>query len=133
MLVQVFRCLAGLWSIDTGSITKPGGGKALAGKVFYLPQKPYQVLGTLFDQISYPAAHDPAHLTEEIAGEILDEVELGDMTPLGNNCARLRATVDFVEIGIAHTIDLVQDTTLFDDLNNNASAIWPWAKPVIPF
>ena len=30
MLVQVFRCLAGLWSIDTGSITKPGGGKALA-------------------------------------------------------------------------------------------------------
>ena len=83
MLVQVFRCLAGLWSIDTGSITKPGGGKALAGKVFYLPQKPYQVLGTLFDQISYPAAHDPAHLTEEMAGEILDEVELGDMTPLG--------------------------------------------------
>ena len=78
MLVQVFRCLAGLWSIDTGSITKPGGGKALAGKVFYLPQKPYQVLGTLFDQISYPAAHDPAHLTEEMAGEILDEVELGE-------------------------------------------------------
>ena len=78
MLGQVFRCLAGLWSIDTGSITKPGGGKALAGKVFYLPQKPYQVLGTLFDQISYPAAHDPAHLTEEMAGEILDEVELGE-------------------------------------------------------
>jgi ABC-type uncharacterized transport system fused permease/ATPase subunit len=28
---------------------------SLAGAVYYLPQKPYQVLGTLFDQISYPA------------------------------------------------------------------------------
>ena len=74
---SVFRCLASLWSIDTGSITKPGGGQALAGKVFYLPQKPYQVLGSLFDQISYPATHDPAHLTAAMAAEILDEVELG--------------------------------------------------------
>ena len=52
LLEQVFRCLASLWSIDTGSITKPGGGNALAGRVFYLPLKPYQVLGTLYDQIS---------------------------------------------------------------------------------
>ena len=58
LLEQVFRCLASLWSIDTGSITKPGGGNALAGRVFYLPQKPYQVLGTLYDQISCEQ-HEP--------------------------------------------------------------------------
>ena len=58
LLEQVFRCLASLWSIDTGSITKPGGGNALAGRVFYLPQKPYQVLGTLYDQISCEP-HEP--------------------------------------------------------------------------
>ena len=38
---QVFRCLAGLWHIDSGQITKPGGDAvsgSLAGAVYYLPQ-----------------------------------------------------------------------------------------------
>ena len=30
------------------------------------------------DQVDLAGAHDPAHLTEEMAGEILDEVELGE-------------------------------------------------------
>merc|ERR1711988_1709306 len=46
---SIFRCLAGLWSAQ-GKITKP----SLAKDVFYLPQKPYNVLGTLADQLTYP-------------------------------------------------------------------------------
>merc|ERR1719316_1500644 len=52
---SIFRCLGGLWDIPKGTIVKPGarvGG--LHEEVFYLPQKPYNVLGTLVDQLTYP-------------------------------------------------------------------------------
>ena len=52
---SIFRCLGGLWNVPTGKITKPGGkAESLSKSVFYLPQKPYNVLGSLSDQITYP-------------------------------------------------------------------------------
>ena len=51
---SIFRCLGGLWTIPKGSITKPGSAEGLNTDVFYIPQKPYQVLGTLADQLTYP-------------------------------------------------------------------------------
>eukprot|EP01051_Picozoa_sp_SAG22_P009766 SAG22_NODE_837_length_6911_cov_4.576629_10_plen_60_part_00 len=47
--------------------------QGLHQEVFYLPQKPYQVLGTLVDQITYPeTAADksvsPAELREILGG-----------------------------------------------------------------
>ena len=42
---SIFRCLGGLWTVPTGTITKPGSAASgLHQEVFYLPQKPYQVL-----------------------------------------------------------------------------------------
>jgi hypothetical protein len=85
---SVFRCLAGLWSIPSGTIYKPrslagdaeGGGSGnlgLAGTVFYLPQKPYNVLGTLADQLTYPElSSEAAGLTREKIVAILTEVDL---------------------------------------------------------
>ena len=61
---SIFRCLAGLWKIPKGKITKPkakGSRSSLAGDVYYLPQKPYNVIGTLVDQLTYPK-HAEGHL-----------------------------------------------------------------------
>ena len=46
--------------------------------MFYLPQKPYSVLGSLRAQLSYPAPEEEAKkITHEELKELLDEVELG--------------------------------------------------------
>lgn len=52
---SIFRCLGTLWPIPKGTITRPGGNKeGLVADVYYLPQKPYNVVGDLKDQITYP-------------------------------------------------------------------------------
>ncbi|EER09033.1 peroxisomal abc transporter, putative [Perkinsus marinus ATCC 50983] len=58
---SIFRCLGGLWDIKRGTITRPGsrGGVGLHSYVFYLPQKPYCVVGTLSDNICYPDSNRP--------------------------------------------------------------------------
>ena len=51
---SIFRCLGGLWNAE-GTIIKPGSAESgLHQEVYYLPQKPYTVLGTLADQLTYP-------------------------------------------------------------------------------
>ena len=50
---SIFRCLGGLWSAKGGgTITKPQGGDGLHQEIFYIPQKSYNVLGTLQDQMT---------------------------------------------------------------------------------
>jgi ABC-type uncharacterized transport system fused permease/ATPase subunit len=46
---SLFRSLAGLWPVQTGSITTPS-----YKQVMWLPQRAYMVLGTLRDQVVYP-------------------------------------------------------------------------------
>ena len=73
---SIFRCLAGLWNVPTGKITKPN-----ANHVYYLPQKPYNVIGTLFDQLAYPdRGGGKGGLTREYAGNILARVGLQYLT-----------------------------------------------------
>jgi len=83
---SLFRCLGGLWEIPEGGvITKPGGSiSGLNATVFYLPQRPYSVLGTLRDQLSYPAPHEEAkNISKELLKELLDEVDLGYLMDRG--------------------------------------------------
>ena len=76
---SIFRCLGGLWSIPEGSITKPGSANSgLHQEVFYIPQKPYNVLGTLRDQLTYPESEtgkDGKLVAEEVA--MFERVGLG--------------------------------------------------------
>jgi ABC-type uncharacterized transport system fused permease/ATPase subunit len=49
---SIFRCLGALWSVPCGKITKPKN----TTDIFYIPQRPYNVMGTLADQMTCPPA-----------------------------------------------------------------------------
>eukprot|EP00397_Hematodinium_sp_SG-2012_P001898 GEMP01001903.1.p1 GENE.GEMP01001903.1~~GEMP01001903.1.p1 ORF type:complete len:1281 (+),score=223.00 GEMP01001903.1:215-4057(+) len=65
---SIFRCLGGLWPV-TGAISKPH-----SLDIFYLPQKPYNVYGTLKAQVTYPKM--PEELPDSILKVLLEEVGL---------------------------------------------------------
>ena len=46
---SLLRAIAGLWNSGTGSINRPQ-----LDEILFLPQKPYMILGTLRDQLTYP-------------------------------------------------------------------------------
>jgi vitamin B12/bleomycin/antimicrobial peptide transport system ATP-binding/permease protein len=49
----LFRALAGIWPFGRGTIKQPA-----TARVLFLPQKPYLTIGTLRDQLTYPARGD---------------------------------------------------------------------------
>lgn len=74
---SIFRCLGGLWQVPQGTIAKPGAGtKGLHGSVFYLPQKPYNVYGTLRDQLTYPRPPEDVQISDHEMRELLYSLEL---------------------------------------------------------
>lgn len=76
---SIFRVLGGLWKTPSGSITKPGAGiQGLNQAIFYLPQKPYNVLGTLKANIVYPSTNVDV-LDDERLKELLLLVELSHL------------------------------------------------------
>lgn len=72
---SLLRGMAGLWTRGEGRIVLPP-----PDQVFFLPQKPYMVLGTLRDQLTYPwrgAQHQDderlrSHLEQVMLGELLE-------------------------------------------------------------
>lgn len=67
---SLLRTMASLWTLGDGCVSWSGLSKAHLGSggsrslhpcdVFFLPQKPYMILGTLRQQLLYPAFADPA-------------------------------------------------------------------------
>lgn len=69
---SLLRAVAGLWNAGTGVIVRPA-----LEHVFFLPQRPYMVIGTLRAQLLYPGHREDVP-DEELRG-ILKHVNLADL------------------------------------------------------
>jgi ABC-type uncharacterized transport system fused permease/ATPase subunit len=71
----LFRVLGDLWPVRSGVVGKPGGlaSTSQLKNVFLVPQKPYNVFGSLGDLITYP---QPANLRDPQLLELLKIVRL---------------------------------------------------------
>ncbi|MEM9903965.1 MAG: ABC transporter ATP-binding protein/permease [Cyanobacteria bacterium P01_D01_bin.44] len=69
---SLLRTIAGLWTNGNGQITRPD-----IQDMLFLPQRPYMLLGTLREQLTYPHNYD--HPNETLI-DILEQVNLGGLS-----------------------------------------------------
>ena len=68
----LFRAFAGIWPFGRGKVLKPA-----RARILFLPQKPYLTIGTLREQLCYPAAsgtYDDAELRAVLVDCKLDQL-----------------------------------------------------------
>ena len=68
----LFRAFAGIWPFGRGTVSMPRGARVL-----FLPQKPYLTIGSLREQLCYPAAIGKVD-DDELRG-VLEECGLGHL------------------------------------------------------
>ncbi|MFN8739810.1 MAG: ABC transporter ATP-binding protein/permease [Pirellula sp.] len=68
---SLLRAIAGLWNSGTGTIIRPP-----LNEIFFLPQRPYMIIGTLRSQLQYP---NDNRCTDEELIEVLEDVNLADL------------------------------------------------------
>ena len=69
---SLLRAIAGLWSNGQGIIQRPD-----IADIFFLPQRPYMLLGTLRDQVIYPNRYTP--VSDEEIQQVLAQVNLNQL------------------------------------------------------
>jgi vitamin B12/bleomycin/antimicrobial peptide transport system ATP-binding/permease protein len=69
---SLMRAMAGLWREGIGTVTRPA-----LPYVMFLPQRPYMILGSLRDQLTYPRA---AGVSDEQLHDALRAVNLSDLS-----------------------------------------------------
>ena len=70
---SLLRATAGLWQSGTGLITKPP-----SAQIFFLPQNPYMILGSLRQQLLYP--QQLTTITDETLLQTLKQVNLSHLS-----------------------------------------------------
>jgi putative ATP-binding cassette transporter len=68
---SLIRALAGIWREGSGTVSRPA-----LSLVMFLPQRPYLILGSLRDQLTYPRA---MRVSEQQLYEVLSAVNLSDL------------------------------------------------------
>jgi len=82
---SLLRAIAGLWRAGSGTIERPGGEDIL-----FLPQKPYMILGTLRQQLLYPAT------SRDVSDdELCDVLARVNLSLLPERCGGLDHELDF--------------------------------------
>ena len=69
---SLMRAISGLWREGRGTVTRPA-----LSDVMFLPQRPYMILGSLRDQLTYPRAQG---LNDEQLREVLNTVNLSELS-----------------------------------------------------
>ncbi len=69
---SLLRAIAGLWDAGSGSIVRPP-----LQDMFFLPQRPYMIIGTLRGQLLYPS--DKRDVTDDELHDVLKTVNLPDL------------------------------------------------------
>ncbi len=57
---SILRVLGGLWELSHGTVTRPP-----KESMFFLPQRPYMVNGSLREQLTYPHVHSDEMSNDE--------------------------------------------------------------------
>ena len=69
---SLLRAVAGLWDSGSGSIVRPP-----LEEMFFLPQRPYMIIGTLRGQLMYPS--EKRDVTDDKLHDVLKAVNLPDL------------------------------------------------------
>ena len=82
---SLLRAVAGLWDSGSGNIVRPP-----LQDMFFLPQRPYMIIGTLRGQLLYPS--DKKDVTDDELYDVLKAVNLPD---LAERCGGLEVDADW--------------------------------------
>lgn len=69
---SILRAIAGLWNAGSGYIYRPP-----MKEIFFIPQRPYMILGSLSTQLLYPDTK--RYISDEQLQSCLAKVNLGDL------------------------------------------------------
>lgn len=85
---SLLRALAGLWDAGSGTIMRP-----TLKEMFFLPQRPYMIIGTLRDQLQYSSESNLA-----TDGELLDILKTVNLEDLSERFGGLETEADWGKI-----------------------------------
>lgn len=111
---SLLRATAGLWQSGSGRITTYGtsvGRAEGSGEIFFVPQRPYMVLGTLRDQILYPTWASSANPDKR-----------SDLPMVASTAKPMPMDVD-----IHHALKSVRLDSLLERIDGDLDALADWA------